>query len=530
MPARTRRIIATFAIAIASLSFSRPSPAEDPMPLPLTRPERTSNAETSTVADVDEFLAALAARGAPIALSELGLSSRGRPIPLVVCARPMVSDGEAARASGRIVVYVQANIHGGEVEGKEAVLMLLREIAAGERDSWLERCVLVVTPVYNPDGNEAWGDGLANREHQNGPARIGERANGAGLDLNRDCTKAESPEMRAALAGVYLRFDPHVVIDLHTTNGTRHGYTLTYATSLHPDTDPALLAFARDTLLPGVRDRMLAEHGEWMNDYGNVEGDQVDGLRAWRTFSPLGRYVTNYIGLRNRIAVLSEATSYLPLGTRIESTRRFTAACIDLATARAALISSLCREADRRAATGDAAPLGLAFELESRGAETVPLESPEEKRPPHEAPGAMVEEELAILDRFRATATRPLPRAWWIPAAEGPTIALLRRHGIEVEPCRAESALAAEEFRIASVTRPEKPFQGRRMVRLAGEWQPIEIAPAAARSGYLVPARQRLARLAFHILEPDLEDGAVAWGFAAGPLEDGGVAPVRRVR
>jgi hypothetical protein len=507
-------------------AIHRPAFAEDPMPL--TRPERTSNAETSTAAEVEEFLAALAARGAPLRVQPLGVSTLGRPIPLVICARPMVADGAAACASGRIVVYVQANIHGGEVEGKEAALMLLREIAAGERDRWLERCVLVIAPNYNPDGNEAWGDGLANRPHQNGPARIGERANGAGLDLNRDCTKAESPEMRAALAGVYLRFDPHVVIDLHTTNGTRHGYTLTYATSLHPDTDAGLLDFARGTLLAGARDRMFGEHGERLNDYGNVEGEGE--ARAWRTFSPLGRYVTNYVGLRNRIAVLSEATSYLPLGTRIETTRRFVAATIDIAAERHEEIARLCREADRRAEQGEVGPLALAMELESRGRERVPLESPAERRAAHEAPGAIVEEELEIFDRFRATATRPLPRAWWIPAAEGATIALLRRHGIEVEPCRADAPLTAEEFRIASATRAERPNQGHRALRLTGEWRPAEIPAAAARGGYLVPARQPLARLAFHLLEPDLEDGAVAWEVIAAPLAEGGVAPVRRLR
>jgi len=528
MPIRADGPAIAVLAGLATLLCAPSSTAEDPMNWPLTRPERTANAETSTAAEVEEFLAALAARGAPLRIQPLGVSTLGRPIPLVVCARPMVADGAAARASGRIVVYVQANIHGGEVEGKEAALMLLREIAAGERDRWLERCVLVVAPNYNPDGNEAWGEGLANRPHQNGPARIGERANGAGLDLNRDCTKAESPEMRAALAGVYLRFDPHVVIDLHTTNGTRHGYTLTYATSLHPDTDAGLLDFARGTLLAGVRDRMLAEHGERQNDYGNVEGEGE--ARAWRTFSPLGRYVTNYVGLRNRIAVLSEATSYLPLGTRIETTRRFVAATIDIAAERHAEIARICREADRRAEHGEVGPLALVMELESRGAESIPLESAEDRRAAHESPGAIVEERLEVFDRFRPTATRPLPRAWWLSAAEGPTIALLRRHGIAVEPCRAKDPLAAEEFAIEKVTRAERPFQGKHPLRLAGEWRPAEIPAAAARGGYLVPARQPLARLAFHLLEPDLEDGAVAWEVIAAPLAEGGVAPVRRVR
>ncbi len=515
----------------ALLTLTSPLLAENRMPnsdeWPSTRPERTENAETSTLDDVTAFLDALVAGGAPIRLETLGTSPKGRSIPLVVCARPMVTDGDAARASGRIVVYLQANIHGGEVEGKEAVQQLLREIAMGEHAPWLERCVFIVTPIYNVDGNEEWGEGLKNRGHQNGPVRIGQRPNGDDLDLNRDCVKAESPEMCAALTKIYRRFDPHVVLDLHTTNGTRHGYTLTYAPPLHPNTDPGVLAIARDTLLPRVRAKMLAAYGEGTNDYGNVEGKGED--HGWRTFSPLGRYVTNYVGLRNRIAVLSEATSFLPLGTRIDSTRRFAALVIDFATEHAGEIAESCREADRRATRGEIAAFGTSFAQESRGDEAVPIESEGEKRPPHESTGALVEVTLPIFDRFRSETTRALPRAYWLPAAEARTIALLRRHGVEVEPCRVDGVLAVEEFRIAEFRRSESAFQGHRQVRLGGEWTTAELPATTASSGYRVSTGQPLARLIFEILEPDLEDSAVAWEITDASLEEGGVAAVRRI-
>lgn len=497
--------------------------------LPRTRPERTENAETSTIEDVRAFLDVLAERGGPHRVGTLGVSEQGRVIPLVVTADPMVADGAAARASGRIVVYVQANIHGGEVEGKEAVLRLLREISAGEHASWLERCVLVWTPVYNVDGNEAWGEVLRNRRHQNGPERVGLRPNGGGLDLNRDCLKAESPEMRAALAGIYRTWDPHVVLDLHTTNGTRHGYTLTYAPPLHPDTEAGVLTYSRDTLLPEVRTRMRRDHGEETQDYGNVE--PREDARGWYTFSPYGRYVTNYVGLRNRIAVLSEATSYLPFGTRITSTHRFVATVLDVVTENAGEVAALCRAADERVAAGDLPPLGLAFEPVSRGEETIPLEHPDEELPPYTAPGRMTEETLPVFDRFRSTETRALPRGgYWIPAAESKLLALLRRHGIEVDPCRTDRPLDVEEFRVTAARRPSRPFQGHRMLSVDGGWSAAELPAERASGGFVVTAAQPLAILAFHLLEPDDRDSAVAWEVLSEDPVEGAIVPIRRLR
>lgn len=516
-------------IALCSVAFTQ-EPADPPSPIlwPKTRPERTENAETSTLEDVNAFLDQLIALGGPLTRGVLGVSDGKREIPLVVCASPMVADGAEARASGRLVIYLQANIHGGEVEGKEVVLTLLREISAGRHPQWLARCVFVCTPVYNVDGNEAWGEGLENRGHQNGPSRIGQRPNGGGLDLNRDCQKAESPEMRAALTAIYRGWDPHVVLDLHTTNGTRHGYTLTYAPPLHPDTDPRILELARDTLLPAARKRMREEWGEETNDYGNVEDRK--GARGWYTFSPLGRYVTNYVGLRNRIAILSEATSYLPLETRITSTHRFVTTVIDLATEHAGAIAAACRDADQDAVAGKMDTLSTAFTVVSRGEEPVPLEAPGAGRAAHESPGALISETLPIHDRFTSSASRTVPRGYWIPAAESRIVSLLRRHGIAVEPCRTESPLAIERFAITKADRAARSFQGHRTVRLAGTWQPEELATVAAQAGYVVSTRQPLARLVFGLLEPDLEDGAIAWEFAEGELAPGGSVPLLRLR
>src|SRR5688572_15880173 len=162
---------------------------------PQTRAERTDFKETSHYADVISFIHALQAKGAPISLVYMGKSTEGRDMPLVIASRPFVATPAEARRSGKPIVYIQANIHAGEVEGKEAAQSLLREWCKEEKGV-LDKCVVLMTPIYNIDGNEKFAPQARNRPGQNGPELVGVRANGQNMDLNRDCIKAETPEMR----------------------------------------------------------------------------------------------------------------------------------------------------------------------------------------------------------------------------------------------------------------------------------------------------------------------------------------------
>src|SRR5262249_30933988 len=230
-----------------------------------------------------------------------------RDIPYVVASRPLVSTPEEAHRLNRPIVYVQANIHAGEVEGKEALMALLRDLLFVSFPNALDSIVLVAVPIYNADGNERFAPQVRNRSEQNGPELVGTRANARGLDLNRDYMKAEAPETVASLA-MFRAWDPDVFVDLHTTDGSYHGYALTYAPSLNPAarfTGP----FTRDTMLVTLRRRMLERHGFQIFDYGNF-ASQDSAKQGWFTYDSRPRFGTNYYGLRGRISVLSEAYSH----------------------------------------------------------------------------------------------------------------------------------------------------------------------------------------------------------------------------
>ena len=271
--------------------------AAGPVAAQSTRGERTAYAETSTYADVVGFLDSLRARGAGIKVWTLTKSHEGRDVPVVLASRPMVSGAEEARASGKPIVYIQANIHAGEVEGKEAAQMLLRDLTVGPLRTLLDSVILLMVPIYNADGNEKWAPGDVNRPGQNGPASVGVRGNGQGLDLNRDYVKMEAPETRASIE-LIGRWQPHVFVDLHTTNGSYHGYALTWSPGLNPNRNPAN-DYVQDELLPELQRRMRRRHKQETFPYGNFRNQEPDSLvQGWETYDGRARYGTNWHALR----------------------------------------------------------------------------------------------------------------------------------------------------------------------------------------------------------------------------------------
>ncbi|HUP20885.1 MAG TPA: M14 family metallopeptidase [Gemmatimonadota bacterium] len=517
----------------ASIALALP-PTVTGQPGPLTRAERTGFAETSRHADVVAFLDSLAARAPGLRVFPFGWSQEGRALPLVVWAPWAGPDGFASAyaargASGdRVRVLVFANIHAGEVAGKEAALILLRELSEGAHAAWADSILLMVAPIYNADGNERVL--LTNRPLQHGPiGGMGQRANAMGLDLNRDFMKLEAPETRA-LVRLYREADPHVVVDLHTTNGTIHGYQLTYSPPLHPDTDPAVAGFVRDSLLPAVTAALRADPGWETWHYGNLAEDEgMDAPRGWYSFSPEPRYSTNYVGIRNRLGILSEVYSYLPFEERVWVTRRFVEAILDFAASHAGEIRRRVETADGGAVAGSELALAADFER-TMGAADVLLGAVERERHPYTGEpmlrqvGPALVEPMPAFVSFRPTRTAAAPAAWLVPAGLEDVIELLAAHGVATRSLAAPIRRGVEEFRITASRQEEREYEGHRARALEGTWESVERELPAGT--VVVPMDQPLARLAFHLLEPRASDGLVRWN--AIEVEGAGVYPILR--
>jgi hypothetical protein len=512
---------AAAAAAVAARGGAAPSVVAD---APLTPAAASGHTRTSTTAEVRAYLDSLAAlpHAARLRRAVIGTSTEGRAIELVTVADPMPADEATLLASPRLRLFVNANIHAGEVEGKEAVLQILGEFASGQHSVLLEHAVLFFVPVYNPDGNDRIR--RSNRVAQNGPdGGVGERENAAGLDLNRDFVKLESPEARA-LVPLLTRLDPQLFIDLHTTNGTDHGYALTYATSLVPSLDPGLERYAHETFLPDVARHVLERHGFHTFDYGNLGRARDGELPRWQTYDHRPRFGTNLVGLRNRLALLSEAYSYLGYADRIAVTRALVLEAFAVAVRDRERLRSVLAEADRRVL--EEAPLAVAVdstlepgrELQLRlgTVHEVEVELEEGARGKRRvATGEVRSVPARAQVRFEATRDAGLDvglaGGWLVPVPSEAVLAVLALHGIRTERFeRARSVEHAAAFVLRAAPKGRRPFQGHLERTFEGAWQslPTLDIPAGA---LFVPRRQPLARLAAWLLEPESDDSLGTW-------------------
>jgi len=530
------------------VSLVSSSSAQQPPDL-RSRAEMSNYEETSSYADLQRVITGLTASSPLVHTESFGKTEEGRDLPLLVISEPKVTTPAAARKLGRPLVFVQANIHAGEVEGKEAVIALARRLTAGDLRPLAKQLVILIAPNYNADGNEKVS--VQNRTAQYGPvAGVGTRENSKGLDLNRDYMKLDSLEARA-LVGLINKWDPHVLVDLHTTNGSYHANHLTYSPILNPNADARLIEFTRERMLAPIREAMLKKHNWRTYYYGNFapedgggrESSRVDpanpGNVTWRTFDHRPRFGNNYAGLRNRIAILSEAYSYLDFKGRIDVTEDFVDEIWKSVAANAKQIMTLTAQADRQfTAPPSAKPVELGLDFQIRALpERVGIFVGDVRKVLNPKSGR---EMLAMTDMavpvsmkdygvFAATRSTALPKGWLIPSNPRLDAAVerLRMHGVTIREITTPAQVSVERFTIADYTRAERVFQGRREARLKGTFEPaqLSVTPGAL----FVPADQPLARLAFYLLEPESDDGLVTWNVIEEGLAAGESYPIYRV-
>lgn len=495
-----------------------------------TRAERTGFRQTSSYGDVLAFLDSLQRVTPDIRLGTLATTVEGRKVPFVIASRPLVSSPTEAHRSGKPIVYLQANIHAGEVEGKEAAQMLLRDLTRGALQPLLDRIVLLVVPIYNPDGNERWAPGERNRPGQNGPEPVGQNPNGQGLNLNRDYIKMEAPETRGS-ASLLGSWDPDLFIDLHTTNGSYHGYALTYAPGLNPNTSPAS-DFVRDRLLPLIRQRMQQRHNQATFSYGNFRNQDPDSLaQGWETYDARPRFGTNWMGLRGRLAILSEGYSNADFRTRISATYNFVQEILTFAADQRDTIKSLVLASNRRRpdSVSVQSVLGPPTTQDVVAEITHDLGEGRGGYARRQRTGIYRTIRMPVFDRFVAARKERLPAAYLLPPRFGELIEHLRHQGILVDVLHEAGSVPVEIFTIDSVS-VGPLFEGHRPVQAEGRWSDESTDTTLTSGWYLVRTDQPLGVLAAYILEPASEDGLVTWNLLDRELQTHAAFPILRAR
>lgn len=498
------------AVSVSAQEFT---PFDEAM---MTVAELSNYERTSTLAEVVAVLDALDAQTDFMHRETLLLTEQGRSVPMVVLADPPVTTPEEAFQSGKLIVYIQANIHGGEVEGKEASLIAMRDILYGDKQHLLENQILIFVPVYNADGNDTMSENTRPNQELSPPVTGIRTANG--YDLNRDGMIVEALETKALYEKVINQWDPDLLVDLHTTNGTWHGYSLTYAPAYQTAGEYWPSGYTGEVMLPAIQEAVKEKFDLDFSWYGGFD------YRDWppkelRTYSHAPRYLTNNMGLRNRMAILSETFSHDRFYKRVHAANVLIEEILEYTYIFGPDIQGINFGADvaaRNSAIGE--EKGVRFEM-------VPLPEPLDLlhynyTPYEKADGSIdyvrsseliVTEGVANYNAFLPTLTSTVPSSYIFSGAFVSLKNKLEEHGIEVEILEADATFNGEVFVVEALDKTSFPLNGHTNSIAEGEFQ--SATRSFSRGDFIVSLNHRLAYLIFYLLEPQADDGLVFWNF-----------------
>jgi hypothetical protein len=484
-----------------------------------TLAERTGWTQTGRYDEVVRLCSAFAkAHPKKIRCRSFGRTPEGRPMLSLVASADGTFEPESARKKGRPVVLLQAGIHAGEIDGKDAGFWLLRELLENKAaPGALSKVTVVFVPVFNVDGHERFSP--YNRPNQDGPREMGWRVTSQNLNLNRDYTKADAPEM-VAMLNLMDAWDPILLADLHVTNGAK----------FEPDVavlfEPILWGAeplreqarnARDALfqkLEGQGHLPLSFYAAFLSD-----DDPSSGF-AMAVLPP--RFSTAYWPTRNRLAVLVETHSWKDYATRVRATYDVAEGLIELAARDGAAWLKAARSADEADRTGGSREVPLAFQPSGK---SVPLKFRgfAYRRESSDVSGGLWTRydvgkpqiwQVPLLNELKPVLTATLPKGGYLVSAAAASWVgeKLRLHGLSFQVLKsAHPGLEVESFRATEVKFKPETYEGRVLPQVKGSWRPERRdLPAGS---LFVPAAQRGMLLVAHLLEPASPDSFLSWGF-----------------
>ena len=486
----------------------------------LTVAESSDYKSTSKYDDVMSFIDKLDMSSDLMRVEIISKSTEGRDIPLLIIGDPLPDSPDQLIDDNRIVVYIQANIHAGEVEGKEASLMFARDILSESGSRLLKDVVLLLCPNFNPDGNEKISTG--NRTNQNGPVNgVGVRHNGQFLDLNRDGMKAESPEVRGMLTKIFNTWDPAVFMDCHTTNGSYHVEPVTFTWMVNPNGDNSLIHYMRDKMIPEISEILYSNYNVENCFYGEFS-NMMNPEEGWVYTASDPRYLSNYYGLRNRLGILNENYVYADYKSRVTGCYFLIRSLTEYVSAHKKEIREMLREADEKTIKRGLNPSvtdSFAIEYNVKAApgmvtiktyEVEPVNDPN-VWPPFRRTDRRKDVTIPYFVDYYPARSVKFPYAYFLTVNDAEVTELLKRHGIILEKLADAATVEVDRFEITELKGATRLNQGHYTNTVTGKYVKDTIDfPAGT---LVIRTAQPLANLAAYLLEPESNDGLLTWNF-----------------
>jgi Zinc carboxypeptidase len=478
----------------------------------ITPSEKTGLTDTPDYDETIAYLQRLTVASPLLSLQVFGRTAQGRALYAVVASKDKPFTTEGIRAGGKPLLLAQAGIHAGEIDGKDAGLMLLRDIAVGGKAALLDHANFVFVPVFNADGHERISEW--HRPNQRGPVHQGWRATAQNLNLNRDYTKADAPEMRAMLR-LLDTWEPSLYIDLHVTDGMDYAYDITFGYNGYEGAaawSPQISAWLDQTFRPAIETALKAA--------GHIPGEYVEEVRnrdlsrgvLRTTFD--ARYSTGYGDLRHIPTVLVENHSLKPYRQRVLGTYVLLEAALEVLGAHAAQLRiAVAADHSNRAPTLPA-NWSLAGEITRKDFMGIEYEE-------YVSPASGTKEvrwlgwprlftQLPVYGH-KAGVTLKRPKAYWVPVTKAEVIDRLRLHGVRMETLVSARTVTLEMDRLVDPKPAMDPFEGRFTLKTGVKPETrTETFPAGS---VRVPTDQPMGDLAVLLLEPESVDSFLAWGF-----------------
>ncbi|MDQ3800861.1 MAG: M14 family metallopeptidase [Acidobacteriota bacterium] len=480
--------------------------------------EQTNYRKTPRYSETVEYSRRLDKSSDLIIYKPFGKSGEGRDLPLLIAATGKTFTPAAARKRGKAVVLIQACIHAGESDGKDAGLALLRDIAITKtRLSLLDSVVILYVPIYNVDGHELFSP--YNRINQVGPDEMGFRGTSANLNLNRDYMKADAPETRAFLK-LWNDWRPDFFIDSHVTDGADFRYNITYEFAHFEEVSPFIKNWMNEIFEKKVVPKVERE-GNLLSHYLEFNGREVSS--GVTTFIATPRFATGYSAIRNRGGLLIESHSLKPYKSRVRGTYDVFWKTLEEINLNKESLFEANRKADaetiERARIYDANnKFPLRFEF-TKNSVPFAFKGVEYRLEDSDISGAKrivygtkpLDVTIPKFDEVRVSAAVAPPLYYIVPPQWQEVITVLEAHGVRFQRTSKPLKIEVESYRLTEPQWSRASFESR--LPVSYKTTPIRETREFPANSVIVPLNQETANVAIHLLEPQSGDSFAAWGF-----------------